>query len=234
MSGVRLSSWLVTVLLLLGFVAVPSIASAQEANVEPNVGPSGTEFAFFATGFDENEQVGVWVNNPDGSVSEIIDDDGDVFVIFANDEGRADWFITFTGPDGFYGMVARGVNSGYEIVIPFQLSSGADAPVPQPPSPDVLDANVEPNAGPAGTEFAFFAEGFEPGEQVGVWINAPDGSILSVFDENGDVLSLFANEDGRVDWSVTSPSEAPPGFYSMVATGLDSGNEVAIPFEILP
>ncbi len=235
MSGVRWFGGLVAVLLLLvGLVAVPPAAYAQDANVEPNVGPSGTEFAFFATGFDDNEQVGVWINNPDGSISEIIDEDGDEFVVFANNEGRADWFTTVTGPDGFYGMVARGVDSGYEVVIPFQLSSGADAPVPPPPSPDVLDANVEPNAGPAGTEFAFFAEGFESGEQVGVWINAPDGSVFSVLDGDGDVLALFANDEGRADWTVTSPSDAPPGFYSMVANGLDSGYEVVIPFEILP
>lgn len=226
---IRCSSTLTVLIALIGLMVFPQTIWAQDANVEPNAGPSGTEFAFFAEGFAPNEQVGVWINNPDGSVSDIIDADGDVLVLYANADGRADWFVIVDGPDGFYGMVARGVTSGYEVMISFELNASA---VVRPPSPPEVIANVEPNIGPPGTEFAFFAEEFAPNEQVGVWINTPDGSVEPIFDEDGEVLVLYANADGRADWFVIVSEDAQPGVYEMVARGVESGFELIIPFEI--
>ncbi len=212
-------------LVLMALVAVPKPVLAQSGNVEPNVAPPGTEFTFFADGFNPREQVGVWINNPDGSVSDIIDANGNIFGLFANSNGRADWTVLIVRdtPAGFYQMVARGVDSGVQVVIPFRVD-------PNAPSP--LNHNVEPNAGPSGTEFAFFVEGFLPNEQVGVWTNNPDGSVSSIVDEDGNVLRLFANSNGRADWFVLVVDE--PGFYQMVAYGVESGRQVVIPFQLTP
>lgn len=238
MSGARWLGLLAGIMMLVGLVAVPEITYAQATNVEPRVGPSGTEFAFFAEGFDGGEQVGVWINNPDGTVSEIVDENNNVFVLFANSNGRADWFTAVTGVDGFYGMVARGVESGYEVVIPFEVRAGGTQPQPQPTPPPTppppASGNVDPAAGRGGTEFAFAASGFSPGEAISFWINAPDGSVLSVYDQDNNFLVLSADNDGRIEWSVASPTSAPAGFYSMVAHGNNSGHEVIIPFQILP
>lgn len=240
MKYVRWFGILTLLVALMGLVALPQAVYAQESNVEPNSGPPGTEFAFFATGFEGGEQVGVWINNPDGTISEIVDENGDIFVFNANEDGRADWFVTIAPdtPPGFYGMVAQGIDSGYTVTISFEVTAGAPPaeppPAPEPPAEVEVTYNVEPNSGPAGTKFAYFATGFESGEQVGVWLNTPDGSVDEITDANGDVFILYANDNGRADWSVVIVPDAAPGFYSMVARGVDSGVEVVIPFEVTP
>lgn len=224
----RTTRWfgMVAVLLALtALVAVPRPVLAQSGNVEPRVAPPGTEFAFFADGFNPRERVGVWINNPDGSVSDIIDADGNIFGLFADSNGRADWrvLIVRDTPAGFYQMVAQGVDSGVQVVIPFRIDPNAPSPV---------NFNVEPDAGPSGTEFAFFADGFLPNEQVGVWTNNPDGSVSGIVDEEGNTFALFADRNGRADWFVVVVDE--PGFYQMVAYGVESGRQVVIPFRVTP
>lgn len=202
-----------------GLIGMPSLASAQEgsSNVTPGVGPAGARFAFFADGFDKNEQVGVWLNTPDGKVM-----DAKVEQLnSANEDGRADWF--WRAPTdaqlGTWQMVARGVDSEVQSVISFQIASG-ELPA--------QDANVTPNVGPAGARFAFFASGFDKNEEVGVWLNAPDGSVM-----DADVEELdSANEDGRADWFWTAPTNAQPGMWQMVARGADSEVQSVISFEI--
>ncbi len=225
MRGVRWFGMVALVAVLMGFMGVPQAAQAQSFNVEPNVAPPGSSFDFFADGFNSVEQVGVWVNNPDGTVSDIVDVDGDVVLVFSNSDGRADWsvFIDTGSPTGFYQMVALGVDSGVQVVIPFEVRAGAPAPV---------NFNVEPNAGPSGTDFAFFADGFDPIERVGVWTNNPDGTVSEIVDANGNTFVLIANDDGRVDWFVTVVDV--PGRYEMVVYGTESGRQVVIPFEITP
>jgi hypothetical protein len=91
-----------------------------------------------------------------------------------------------------------------------------------------LEANVTPNAGPAGARFAFMAVGYEPNEAIGVWLNTPDGRAIAA-----DVEQLHsANDDGRADWYWTAPDDAQPGHWQMVARGLDSEVERVIDFEI--
>lgn len=220
---------LAIVLMLGGFVAVPQAVYAQEAIVEPTVGSPGTEFTFFLAGFSPGEQVGVWLNNPDGTVSDILDEDDDIFLLFADGEGLASFSLVIASdsPSGFYQMVAFGVDSEVELVVPFEIRSDAPADAPVP-----TNFAVEPPAGPSGTEFVFAAEGFEPNEQIGIWTNNADGTVSEILDENGEVFTPFADEDGLALWSVFV--EDVPGFYEMVAVGVDSGVQVVIPFEITP
>ncbi|MCG8350095.1 MAG: hypothetical protein MI924_20200 [Chloroflexales bacterium] len=224
MKMVRWFGMFAVVLALVVFVA-PQAAYAQSANVEPSVGPPGGGFAFAAEGFNAGEQVGVWLNNPDGAVSDIIDANGEIFVLFADDTGRADWsvFLANDAPSGFYQMVAFGVKSKVEIVIPFEVREGAPLPV---------NYTVEPVAGPSGTEFVFAAGGFLPNERLGVWTNNPDGTVSDILDANGDVFMLFADDDGVAVWSVFV--QDIPGVYQMVVFGLESGVQVVIPFEVTP
>lgn len=209
---------LLLALLLPGLTPAPALA--QASNVEPKVGQPGTTFAFFARGFDDNEYVGYWVNAPDGTVV------GDIgFAVDANEDGRADW--NWTSPQnassGRYVMNARGGDSGWEVQISFEITSD----IPPASDGDAQDANAEPKVGQAGTTFAFFARGFIAGERVAYWVNRPDGTVDGASD-----YAVFANNNGRADWSWQAPGDAPPGFYTMVAQGTTSGRQHVLPFEL--
>src|SRR5690606_27644279 len=96
-----------------------------QASVYPPSGPAGTRFAFLASGFQRGERVAVWLNTPDGRVTEI----EAVGLRRATREGRVNWFWTPAEgtPDGTYQMVAHGVNSGVEHVITFTIGAEAAA-----------------------------------------------------------------------------------------------------------
>jgi hypothetical protein len=196
---------------------------AQESNVQPNVGRPGDTFDFFATGFEDEEYVGYWVEGPGVTYSDV------GYAIDANDEGRADWEwkAPANAPTGDYLMVAQGGDSEYQVVIPFRITPHAESPGVQPE--EGTDSNVEPNVGRPGDTFDFYATGFEDEERVGYWLNAPDGSIIS-----SDGYWTDANDDGRADWEWRAPNDAMLGDYVMVARGETSFIEVAIPFQVLP
>jgi hypothetical protein len=98
--------------------------------------------------------------------------------------------------------------------------------VPRPAQ--AQESNVEPHIGVPGTRFAFFAIGFFDNEYVGYWVNTPAGTVISA---PGD--AVYANDNGRADWSWTAPLDISPGVYTMVARGGDSGRERLIAFEIV-
>jgi hypothetical protein len=127
---------------------------------------------------------------------------------------------------GTWEMVAEGEDSGTTWVIPFEVESGL--PESGAPAPRITDGDyaVEPPVGPPGTEFEFFATGFESNELVGFWLNAPDGSIVDI-EGKAD-----ANDNGRVDWSWESPDDTMRGTWEMVVRGVDSNLEQVISFEV--
>lgn len=230
-------SMMIIALLVVGAAAAPRLTSAQQdearTGVRPEAGAPGATFYFFATGFagggdddEDKETVSVWINAPDGSVTT----DNINQLNEPTDTGRIDW--QWTSPDnaqpGIWSAVAYGNDSGLELVIPFEIR--LDAPAEVPESPEDLRTNVEPNAGPGGTTFAFYAIGFSSEEDVYVWLNTPGGVAL---DADVDDLNR-ATESGRADWSWRAPGDAQPGMWSMVARGAESGVEHVIPFEILP
>jgi hypothetical protein len=97
-------------------------------------------------------------------------------------------------------------------------------PAPPPPGqgsglPANINAVVEPQVGPPGTTFAFGANGFEPGEQVGVWVNAPDQSVL------GANFQVPADDSGSIGYAgigLTTGEDFPEGVWSFVAQGVQS------------
>ncbi len=222
----RIATWTIGLIALIVLALAPAAAAAQDnatSNVNPRVGMPGTRFAFVAFGFNSDEQVGVWVNTPSGTPMAIKPEK----LNGANGDGRADWF--WTAPDdaarGTWQMLAHGVDSGVERVIYFEVGGEATAPQPTATSDN---SNVDPKAGAPGTRFAFVAFGFNGDEQVGVWVNTPSGTPMTIKPEklNG------ANGDGRADWFWTAPGDAARGTWQMVAHGVDSGVERIIYFQI--
>jgi hypothetical protein len=116
---------LLTILFFVGLAMTPELATAQPpgpapAGVEPAAGPAGTRFAFFATGFLVDEPIAVWLNTPNGQTAELYPED----LRNANAEGVATWSWV-PGPatqPGPWEMVAQGIDSGVQYVIPFEIT----------------------------------------------------------------------------------------------------------------
>ena len=87
---------------------------------------------------------------------------------------------------------------------------------------------VTPQAGPPGTRFLFFADGFAADETLSIWLNAPNGKVIAAEDRAlGDT-----SDTGAATWTWTAPADAPLGNWQMVGHGRTSGIEQVIPFTI--
>jgi hypothetical protein len=242
---------IVLVAVLVGVLAAthtttPHIATADEntpapedseKNVAPPAGWPGTNFSFYATGFDGREKAGYWFNAPDGTIYA----NRFKYVIHTY-QGRADWSWTVPedAPPGTWSAVVHGVESNTEQVVLFEVLSPGDAeeiaetphggapiapPGSAPPNPEGVA--VQPASGIAGTKFEFFATGFERKEKVSFWASDPAARHYGSTD-----YETRANINGRADWSWRAPGDALPGVWIMVARGLDSGREQIIYFDI--
>jgi hypothetical protein len=116
-------------------------------------------------------------------------------------------------------------------------ATATTAPQPQDPNtncsgiPAPQNMVVRPDCGPGGTIFRFEARGFEPGENVGIYVSLPD---QSVFDAQ---FQATAEPDGRVTGiSLRSGSnlrEFPPGIWAVTMEGVTTHNKAIGYFKIL-
>jgi hypothetical protein len=227
----RLVNGVVVIMLLVAGivgVALPRLATADDdlvdIGVAPPAGYPGDEFSFYATGFKGRERVSYWFTAPDGRTY----GGGDEHRVYTH-KGRADW--SWTVPDdaapGYWVAVVRSKLYGNQQEIPFQvLPHGTPLPTPVPAAMPTAehtgppsrapvnppDVAVNPIVGYPGTEFSFYATGFDGHTQVKYWFNMPNNAgILS----DGDFETY--SFDGRADWTWKSPNTAPPGVWSVVA-----------------
>lgn len=246
-------------------LALPmSTASAQRIagpRVTPTDGVPGVRFTFVAPGFigavpDEDagensgEQIAYWLNLPDGTVISAERHEGKgaeddtMRPMLARANGYGEVTVRWSSPDtamvGRYSLVMRGLESDFEVVLPFTMH--ADGWQTE------LQTNVTPSAGPAGGEFRFVATGFQPavvdddstGEEVAYWFNTPDGKVLGMEKRSGKSqmgseykpMRHFADEDGAVNLVWSAPKDLKPGVYSIVLHGLNSHHEVLMYFSI--
>lgn len=208
----------------------PPAAHQPPHSVEPATGYAGTVFAFYATGFNDEEPVSYWFNAPDGTVHANTHD-------YRTDayQGRADWKwqAPHNALSGTWTAVAYGANSHHEQVIPFTAQAPQpsqprdDLPVPpetQPINPPGVA--VEPVTGLPGTRFSFFASGFGDGETIYFWATDPHGDGIG-----SDGFKIKANQQGEGYWNWKSPGDAMYGRWMMVAQG-QSGLQRVIHFDI--
>ncbi len=208
---------LVLALLLLALSVVPASVSAQESGVVPASGPPGDTFRFFASGFWPGEPVNYWISAPDDIVLGNVE-----YQVRASDAGRAawEWRVPRSGQAGYWLMVGRGRNSGIERPIPFEVLPGGE------PASESKVIDVIPKVGEPGTRFEFVGRDFDGDEDVGFWLNAPDGRIVSSRAYRVDA------DDGTAVWSWRAPDDALRGRWQMVARGKGSNIERVITFEI--
>jgi hypothetical protein len=244
---------------------VPAQAALAQRIVAPSVTPRdgvpGVRFTFTAPGFvgavpdedaDENtgERISYWINLPDGTVISTEKhvgkgaDDDSYRPLLARANGYGEVTIRWTSPGdamaGPYSLVMHGLESNFEVMLPFTMHSEGWQ--------TVLQTDVRPTSGVAGTTFQFVATGFEPaavdddntGERVAYWFNTPDGKVIGVEKRSGKTpygnetkpLLHEADGSGTVNLVWSSPKDLKPGVYSIVIHGLDSHHEVLMPFSI--
>lgn len=211
--------------------AAASFAQVEQAVQPPRAAP-GSVFAFFASGFEEETWVSLWVNAPPtcaqvrGSAEACVYPAGE---IRSNHTGRADW--TWISPsDALYGrwsMVARD-RSGTERIIFFEIGPLETFPLQETPAGQrEEDTAVSPYAGAPGTSFSLFASGYHGVEKVTFWGHPPTGPMHSLG-------SFGSNERGRVDWTWESPDDAVVGRWAIRARGETSHVERILYLEIVP
>jgi hypothetical protein len=217
------------------FFAAPGVASAQDACVDvpdpisANLRPAkcvavGTELRADVYGFKPDEQIGFWVNAPSGEVvgtvqTMSIGPVGAIYDIPLGTEGLA---------NGTWSMVFQGTESGHQSVIYFKIYGGQDAPAPAPSDvPAAINAVAYPASGPRGTVFAFQGWGFAEDEPLGVYITAPDQSVV------GAPFQVSAGDDG-VSEVVTFNSgyDIPAGVYAITFEGTRSGHKAIAYFRV--
>ncbi len=108
---------------------------------------------------------------------------------------------------------------------------------PQPVNffrPDNINAFVDPAEAPAGTIFAVTLFGFQPGENISIWLTLPDQSVEEapepgVADANGEA-TLF----GETPISVFTNQSDPIGVWALTGQGSRSGNMAIGYFTVQP
>jgi hypothetical protein len=219
--------------------ATAQLASEGSANVV-----AGTTLTVGGSSFEADEYVGLWINVPSGAAiplkslgqtdSEVVDGVVGLDKMgSADDSGNLTYTFDTNGlPAGDYSLVAEGLDSGVQQVMSFSI-----APAP----PAELTASGDTTVA-AGTVMNIQGTSFEANEPVGLWINIPaDATIspVSLGQDNttvdGTVVPLnamgWADSDGNLTYSLDTTG-LPSGSYSLVAHGLNSGQEETLMFTI--
>lgn len=106
----------------------------------------------------------------------------------------------------------------------------------QPERASILPANfsarVEPHEAPAGTSFAISLSGFQPGEEISIWVTLPDQSVIpapemGVADHHGNVV-LF----GVSPFVIATEAGDLAGVWAVSARG-NTHNQTAIVYFIV-
>lgn len=233
-------------------------------SVTPAAGVPGVRFTFTASGFrgatpsedakdNRGEQLAYWINTPDGKViateprAHESDYGSSTRPMLAWANGYGDITLRWTSPDsavpGPYSMVIHGLKSDVEVVIPFAMRADG--------TQTVVQSDVTPRSGAAGTAFRFIATGFGDagpeagrggarGEQVAYWFNTPDGGVIateersheSEFGSTTRPLRHYADDEGVINLVWDAPATLKPGVYSVVFHGLDTHHQVLMFFTI--
>ena len=168
--------------------------------------------------FYPNEQVGIWITQPDGSVighpTQVASDAGNI---------ESSFQFTSAHQTGKYTFTAYGLTSHYQVFAPFELRSGVSIPSGWAqlrvayPFPAATTQN--------GSAIAVSGTLFKPNEPVGIWITMPTGAVrglpTQLADGNGDFHAELAIDE-----------RLPLGTYSLTASGVQSGRLVITQFDV--
>jgi hypothetical protein len=105
---------------------------------------------------------------------------------------------------------------------PITVGPCDDAPAP-------VNARVRPsNCVKQGTVVEFDIYGFQPNEEVGFWLTAPDGSVI------GTVRTVNIGPSGEATSFEFDTGDFPPGIWYLVFQGVSSKHTAIVYIKILP
>jgi hypothetical protein len=198
----------VAALALLVIVPIPA-AGAEQAVTVAATGDAG-RFDVLARGFDRSDVVSAWVTGPSDQVA---------FAGYhgVTGDGVASFSLTIPRHDepGRWALTVHGLDSGAEAIGAFEVEARG---------PNLALA-VSPGGGPAGTTFAFSADGFDPGEVVSYWLTGPTGIAY----EGGRTA---ADVGGRVVFAYPIGAGTRPGEWAMSAYGWASDGLAVAAFTV--
>ncbi|KAB8139941.1 hypothetical protein F8S13_26175 [Chloroflexia bacterium SDU3-3] len=196
----------------------PSPQRNEAYGVTPAADRAGASFTFFANGFTAAEEVAISVSGPGGALA-----DADAHLKGpASAEGRVDgwWISPENAAAGTWHIYLRGTKSNLNRDIVVTITGNGGAPS--------ASLTVSPEHGTRDVPFHFSAAGFSKDEKLSVWLNSPDGRVISA----ETIGNAQAGPDGRASWGWQAAADAPLGTWQLVAHGQESGREAVVSFTI--
>lgn len=149
----------------------------------------------------------------------------------ANIAGELSVVLTVPGqwPYGCYFITGRGLSSGKVsgaalVVVP----GGGPAQNPGTAFAAVTRTGSNEAAGVQGSRVDVNGRGFLGGEQISIWVTAPDGTVLNFPPGPG----IFADNSGDFQTAFTFDGLNPVGTYQFTILGTLSGYRVITPFTL--
>ncbi|HUY99200.1 MAG TPA: hypothetical protein VMU89_02540 [Thermomicrobiaceae bacterium] len=93
--------------------------------------------------------------------------------------------------------------------------------------PAVAELTVQTATARRGQTLVAHGRGYQPGEDVSVWLTAPDGHA-------SPLPAARADAGGAIDVTLPLPAGAPPGSWALTAAGTASGRQAIVRFEVAP
>ncbi len=197
----------------------PAGAQTASLTVSPAVARQNTTVTLSGSGFLPGETASIWITYPDYTVY-------GVAVVTIDEQGRFNhpYLFDFLGatftPTGRYTYTARGWQSGREAYASLEVEIA--------PAPGVtagVQLTVDKPAQAQGATFAFSGSGYQPGEQVALWLRYPNNAVA-------DLGTQTADRQGRIGLAIAS-NGIPVGRYALTARGLQSGGNGIADFEVV-
>lgn len=132
-------------------------------------------------------------------------------------------------PYGCYFFTGRGLLSGKVsgaamVVVP----GGGPGPNPGPAFASVTRVGSNASTGVQGSRVDINGGGFRGGEQISIWVTAPDGTVLN-FPPGS---AIFADNAGDFRAAFTFDGLNPVGTYQFTVLGTTSGYRIITPFTL--
>jgi hypothetical protein len=217
--------------------------------IDPLCGPIGTFYNIHISGFTPNEKISFWLTLPDGEVfgtEEPLDvgtHNGalDDFFDSSDLEGLPPSLV-----EGIWAITYQGDSSHHQSIVYFKVTpdQAGGAPGQTPTAAPTTDPNVSncnnvpasvnmsispSNCAKAGTRFSFVGRGFQGGENVGVYVTAPDQSVF------GAPFQITADGSGTAGTvTFTTQSTFPLGVWAMTMEGTSSHARAIGYFKLTP
>lgn len=204
------------VVLAIPFAVSGEGSATSSLMVTPASGEPGAVFNFHAAGLTPGAAAGVWLITPSGTSQDLVPGVDPGLVADASGVLNWSWTAPATAAGGAWQMVVRDGATGVEQTVAFTIVASQPA----------LVRSVAPASGAPGTTFIVTVGGFTPGEQVGSWLAAPDGTSVDA------TPYLTADGQGKVTWRWASPAGAQAGAWRAVTKGATSGVEVQLAFTV--